>query len=266
MNQNSVFISYAREDIAMAERLYMDLRKQDINAWLDTKVLLPGQDWQREIRVAIKDAALFVVLISESSVSKRGVVQREVRMALDVLNDVPPDKIFVIPARIDNTFPKHDRLNDLNWVDLFPSYSKGFARIMSVLGTIKKEPLELRKGGDIGSRAPIHYAPFKSFSDFVRDFVQKLPTDAMYADPEFAIFMKYDTTMDGVVLPMSLKSTYPAEITIVLQHQYKDLNSDETEISVRLVFDQKGHTLKIPHAAIIEIAVPAIGVLLKNTA
>ncbi|NER85315.1 MAG: TIR domain-containing protein [Leptolyngbya sp. SIO1D8] len=53
VSRNTVSISYAREDAAAAKRLYVDLRKQDVNAWSDTKNLLPGQDWQGEIRAVI---------------------------------------------------------------------------------------------------------------------------------------------------------------------------------------------------------------------
>lgn len=46
--EDLVFISYAREDLSWAERLYMDLRKQEINAWLDVKCLAAGANWQFE--------------------------------------------------------------------------------------------------------------------------------------------------------------------------------------------------------------------------
>jgi hypothetical protein len=43
MDKKTVFISYAREDRMYAERLYMDLRRAELDVWMDTKRLLPSQ-------------------------------------------------------------------------------------------------------------------------------------------------------------------------------------------------------------------------------
>lgn len=58
--EDQVFLSYAREDLREAERLYMDLRISEINVWMDTKCLLPGQNWKREIRKAIRESTFFL--------------------------------------------------------------------------------------------------------------------------------------------------------------------------------------------------------------
>jgi hypothetical protein len=105
-DKNTVFISYAREDASSAEHLYMDLRKANIDAWLDTKCLLPGQNWKREISKAIKNSAYFLALISKRSVNKRGVVQKELKQAPDVLQEIPSHHIFLIPVRLDGTTPE----------------------------------------------------------------------------------------------------------------------------------------------------------------
>ncbi|MHC4124586.1 MAG: toll/interleukin-1 receptor domain-containing protein, partial [Planctomycetota bacterium] len=79
-----VFISYAREDAAIADRLYQDLiGVRGVTPWLDSKKLLPGVRWKFEIMEAVKRCDLFIVLLSNKSVSKKGFVQYEIREALD---------------------------------------------------------------------------------------------------------------------------------------------------------------------------------------
>jgi len=75
-----VFISYAREDYEIAERLYGDLGQRDgVRPWMDRKDILAGQNW----RLAIQKSSCFLALHSSDSVSKAGYVQKELRMALD---------------------------------------------------------------------------------------------------------------------------------------------------------------------------------------
>ncbi len=118
----TIFISYAREDARIASRLYEDLRAYNLQPWLDVKNLLPGERWAATIRRIIRESSHFLALLSKQSISKRGFYQKELNHALDVLQEVPQDKIFVIPARVDEVEPVHEALRELNWVDLFPSY------------------------------------------------------------------------------------------------------------------------------------------------
>jgi len=55
-----VFISYAKEDSDAARRIYNDLRVAGLNPWLDKESLLPGQNWEIEIRKAIKSSRYFI--------------------------------------------------------------------------------------------------------------------------------------------------------------------------------------------------------------
>ncbi len=109
MTGGTVFISYAREDSRHAERLYMDFRQSEIDAWLDTRRLLPGQNWRREIHQAIRAAKYFIALVSEHSVGKRGFVQAEMKRALNVFAEVPAGQIFIIPVRLDGVLSSRRR-------------------------------------------------------------------------------------------------------------------------------------------------------------
>ena len=49
-----VFIYHASADKIAVRELYQRLTKDGVDAWLDKEKLLPGQDWELEIRKAIK--------------------------------------------------------------------------------------------------------------------------------------------------------------------------------------------------------------------
>lgn len=130
---HDVFISYAKEDIDSARKLYNYLNHYDVKGWLDNEALLPGQDWQNEISTAIKNSRAFIALISSRSVDKKGFVQKEIRQALFELDKYPPGAIYIIPARLDECLPSYPRLQDLHWVDLFPNFFDGLERIIESL-------------------------------------------------------------------------------------------------------------------------------------
>lgn len=129
-----VFISYAREDRPVAEKLYEDLMRQGIRTWIDSHSLTPGARWKEEIAGAIQESIYFISLLSSKSVSKIGYVQKEVRIALELLDEHPDDIVFVIPVRLEECSPSHKRLADLNWVDFFPDYNIGLRKILEVIG------------------------------------------------------------------------------------------------------------------------------------
>jgi|SRR4051794_1638276 hypothetical protein len=99
---NKVFISYAKEDKNTAEKLYDFLTLYHYEPWLDKKKLLPGQDWNTEIRLALKRADFIVMLLSRTSVEKRGFVQREFKLALEYYEEKLDSDIYIIPCKIDD--------------------------------------------------------------------------------------------------------------------------------------------------------------------
>jgi hypothetical protein len=128
------FISYAREDRAVAVRLRDDLARLGAAPWIDVSDLVAGEDWQFAISRALRQSSHFVALLSHNSVNKRGYVQKEVREALDLLDQLPPGAVFIVPVRLDDAEPLHDRLRNLHWVDLFAGYEAGLAQIARGLG------------------------------------------------------------------------------------------------------------------------------------
>jgi TIR domain len=130
-----IFLSYAREDLAEATRLEMELSKSGLRVWFDKKSLAPGARWETAIEEAIVRARYFIALISSRSTTKRGFVQKEIRRALEVLDEYPEQSVYLIPVRLDACAPPHPRLADLNWTDLFPTWDDGLEKLRRYLCT-----------------------------------------------------------------------------------------------------------------------------------
>lgn len=129
-----VFISHAKEDSETARRLYDDLEQTPgVEPWTADRDLLPGQDRKREIRRAIRGSRYFIAVLSSRALGRAGHVHKEMRLAMDALDEMPEGEIFVIPARVDECEPSHERLKDIRSADLFPDYEAGLAQIRKSL-------------------------------------------------------------------------------------------------------------------------------------
>jgi hypothetical protein len=80
---------------------------------------------------------------------------------------------------------------------------------------------------------------------------------------EHHFYITFKTTAPGVSLPADLATTYPNEMTVVLQNQFWDLAPGETFFSVMLSFDRQPKRLSIPYAAITRFFDPSVQFMLK---
>lgn len=139
----TIFISYGKEDSESARRLYKDLRNAGLNPWLDEEKLSPGTIWKNAIKKAIKDSRYFIALFSSKTVNRSGFVHKEVSQALDVLESYPESIIYLIPVRLDKCNPSHDKLSELQRVDMFPDWTEGIEKILSSFQKSEEDPYEL---------------------------------------------------------------------------------------------------------------------------
>jgi hypothetical protein len=148
-----VFLSYARKNAAKATKLYRELsRLPKVDVWFDKKSLLPGIRWKPAIRAAVRKSDFFIALLSNYAVSNRGFRHTELREALDVLDEVPEGKVFLIPVRLDECPMPLEELKQLNYVDLFPKWKKGVSKIKTALG-VKKPSKGKKKRSRKGTRS-----------------------------------------------------------------------------------------------------------------
>jgi uncharacterized protein len=71
-------------------------------------------------------------------------------------------------------------------------------------------------------------------------------------------YITFRTSYPGVQVPDYLKARYPAEMTIVLQFQFYDLEVDDNGFGVTLTFNNAPERLLVPFAAITVFADPSV--------
>src|SRR5512145_2085108 len=130
-----VFLCHAHSDRNAVRDLYLRLTKDGVDAWLDKEKLLPGQDWELEIKKAVREADVVVVCLSKQF-NQAGFRQREVRLALDTAMEQPEGEIFIIPARLQEC-DTPENLQKWQWVDLFKK--DGYERLMDALRARAKQ-------------------------------------------------------------------------------------------------------------------------------
>lgn len=117
-NKPTIFISYSREDYESASMIYCHLKDAGYKPWMDKEDILPGDDWERKIQQMIRQSDFLIVCLSSNSISKRGYIQKEIKMALDTAKEIPPGSIYLIPVRLEEcNIP--DDLSQYHYVDLF---------------------------------------------------------------------------------------------------------------------------------------------------
>ena len=120
MAQDSVriFLSYTRKDQEQVEWLHQRLCEAGFRPWMDTKDLLPGQKFEYHIKKAIRQSDFFLACLSNNSVNRRGVIQREIKEALDVLQEKLESDIYLIPVRLE-ACEVPESLREFHWANLY---------------------------------------------------------------------------------------------------------------------------------------------------
>src|ERR1700758_1314875 len=84
---------------------------------------------------------VFLACLSKTSVQKQGYIQKEFRLALDAYSERPPDKIFLIPVKLNECeIPRLQipeigiNLADFQWLDLWRD--DGFDRLVKAIESV----------------------------------------------------------------------------------------------------------------------------------
>lgn len=75
---------------------------------------------------------------------------------------------------------------------------------------------------------------------------------------EHHFYITFLTTADGVEIPKFLLAQYPDEMTIVLQHQFEDLEVADDAFMVTLRFGGRPANLRIPFATVTAFTDPSV--------
>lgn len=89
----------------------------------------------------------------------------------------------------------------------------------------------------------------------VRDLLIRVAEEGLPGDHYF--YFTFQTSHADVVISPALRDRYPQEMTVVLQHQYWDLEVEEEAFEVSLRFGGTPHRLRIPFAALTRFVDPS---------
>jgi hypothetical protein len=115
MRPGSVFISYASEDRAAAERLAEGL-SDSVDVWLDRQQLKAGAEWDIRIRHNIRQCALFIPIISHHAAARDGYFRTEWTEARRRAESIDQtSRPFIVPLGVDDIPPGSPGIPDEFW-------------------------------------------------------------------------------------------------------------------------------------------------------
>ena len=135
INRDMVFVSHANpNDNEFAQWLALQLAREGYPVWCDLTKLLGGEDFWRDIEVAIRQRSIkFLYVLSKTSndINRTGTMQ-EVSVAKAVAKQIDN---FIVPLKIDDlSFDDVNiELKRFNAVDFSRSWADGFNRLRKVL-------------------------------------------------------------------------------------------------------------------------------------
>lgn len=161
-----VFISYASSDKDLVLPYFDSLKHPSYELWMDCKKLVGGQDWDFEIKKSFDKAQIIILFISKNSISKRGYVQRELKLALKNLEEKLRDDIYIIPVLLDDT-PIPAELTDVHCIK--------YERFDNSLNEIKRALSVQLEKLNVDIKIPVGADKIKWRIENKRDFRDGLP-------------------------------------------------------------------------------------------
>lgn len=90
----------------------------------------------------------------------------------------------------------------------------------------------------------------------VRDSLRRAEAEGLPGQHHFYITCRTDHP--GVKMPAQLRASYPEEITLVLEHQFWDLEVSDEQFSVTLSFGGKNERLLVPFDSVTGFVDPSV--------
>jgi hypothetical protein len=95
-----------------------------------------------------------------------------------------------------------------------------------------------------------------AYRNLVREVLARVAVEGLPQPHHF--YVTFRTTCPGLILPDNLRREYPEEMTVVLEHQFWDLEVKDNEFSVTLSFRNRPERLTIPFEAISTFVDPSV--------
>lgn len=120
-----IFISYAHPDQPFAKRLADDLGRRGYDVWTP-ELLAVGQNWVKAISAALRDAPVFIALISEAY-NRSANTASELATALAVGGE-GAERRTILPVKLQPDVQLPPFLNQFVWLDA--STPEGYRRVL----------------------------------------------------------------------------------------------------------------------------------------
>jgi TolB-like protein/Flp pilus assembly protein TadD len=158
----AVFLSYASQDAAAAQRICQALRAAGIEVWFDQSELRGGDAWDQKIRREIHDCALFIPVVSQHTQERlEGYFRHEWKLAIERAHHMAEEKAFLVPIVVDATRDQDAIVPDLfravQWTRLPggatpPEFAARISRLLSV----ESPTATMRAAGAASGSSPFH--------------------------------------------------------------------------------------------------------------
>lgn len=96
-----------------------------------------------------------------------------------------------------------------------------------------------------------------SLRNVVREALRIAQADGLAGETHF--YIAFDTRYPGVIMEDDLRSKHPESITIVIQHQFADLDVQDDHFGITLFFGGKPSSMTVPFAAVTSFNDPSVG-------
>ena len=109
----------------------------------------------------------------------------------------------------------------------------------------------------------------KAILNVLKQILTDVEQNGLFGDQSF--YISFPTNAKGVMLSKAIRQKYPQEITIVLQHQFRNLKVSDEKFTVNIVFSGVEEKVEVPFNAITSFLDPIANfgfqfVALKNNA
>ncbi len=154
MQKGAIFLSYAREDLEVVERIQKALEEAKLDTWFDLKDMELGEPWERKIWSTIRRCSLFVPILSRHSAAAKGqrffrVEWRQASRIAEWYDDRVP---FITPVVIDDKVSPLDielsfkKIAEASWFSL--RSGENMPELVRILQELYRENRRL-SGGDL---------------------------------------------------------------------------------------------------------------------
>ena len=137
-----IFIGYSRPDEAKVYNLYDQFSHEGFKPWLDSRDILPGEDWVTRVRAAIRGADFFILCLSNNSVKENGSLESALSEQLNLHLKETQTKAYLIPVRLEEC-PVPKMLDSFGAVDLFKE--DGWLGLLESINTVVRRRKGIRE-------------------------------------------------------------------------------------------------------------------------